>query len=171
MRRVMNCTILALCCFAFVVSSVSADVVIRLPNGQVIVVPAPVNVQVTKPGVIVEAPFTKVVVNKTLPLPDAKKTNAAEPPLPLPRTVTKVNEVAMTPSDFAKTFKPSSTAAEYEVLFQHPVSDIPVTVTFSLPAGTPQVSFSGNVLRFDYGQGRVVVVNFEDGSKVMVSQR
>ena len=178
MRRILICSLLALSCFAFVAAPASADIVIRTPDGRLIVVPAPVNVQVGPPGVLVEAPFTKVIVNKAIP--DVKKMDAAEPPLPPPTPlpdknpppVAKAAEViGVIPSDFAKTFKPASIAATYEVTFQHPVSNSPVNVAFTLPSGSPTVTYNANALRFDYGQGREVELRFEAGGKVAVMQK
>jgi len=59
----------------------------------------------------------------------------------------------LTLEEFAATFKPE--AGTYEVLFVHPVSKKPVTVTFTLPPGCTRVRCDKREIEFDYGNKEI----------------
>jgi hypothetical protein len=202
MRRIMLTALLSCGSLALLVPSVLADVIIRGPFGQ-IVVRSPVDVRVgpgvfvgvpPRPGVlpgapiVINAPFTSVIVGKPAPViamppPDAVPPDSVvlPPPTPLPGNgapgtdvmppPTPVTPAAVAPHEFVKTFKPSPTAASYEVVFLHPLSHKAVPVTFNLPEGNPSVRQHLNTVVFDYGSGRQVEIRFQLGGKVEVSSR
>lgn len=59
----------------------------------------------------------------------------------------------LTLEDFAATFKPEP--GTYEVLFVHPVSKKPVTVTFTLPPGCTKVKTDKREITFEYGKQNI----------------
>jgi hypothetical protein len=87
------------------------------------------------------------------------------PPAPTP-SVSPVVPRPLTLEEFGATFQP--VPGTYEVLFLHPCSKKPVTVTFTLPPGNPKMKIDKREIEFDYGKfevrlrfrifGRVAVV-------------
>jgi hypothetical protein len=62
---------------------------------------------------------------------------------------------ALTLAEFASAFKP--VAGTHQVLLLHPVTNEPVNVTFTLPAGEPRVQVLRRDLIFDYGRHEVEI--------------
>jgi hypothetical protein len=87
------------------------------------------------------------------------------PPAPTP-SVSPAAPRPLTLEEFGATFQP--VPGTYEVLFLHPCSKKPVTVTFTLPPGNPKMKVDKREIEFDYGKfevrlrfrifGRVAVV-------------
>jgi hypothetical protein len=126
-------------------TAAQADVVVRGPFGGQIVVTAPPDV------VVSPAPVVPV-------MPPAQ-------PAPQPLVATTG---PILPHDFARTFQPR--AGTFTVVFLHPRTNQPVTVAFTLPQGSPRVSYVANSLLFDYGQHEVEI-RFQILGKVKVLQR
>jgi hypothetical protein len=75
----------------------------------------------------------------------------------------------MTLKEFAASFKPSPSGGKYEVVLKHPTTGKPVTVSFTLPPGTPKKVTAGRLkLEFHYARGRPVVVRFFRNGNVVV---
>jgi hypothetical protein len=71
----------------------------------------------------------------------------------------------LTLEEFCASFKP--VPGTYEVLFLHPVSKKPVTVTFTLPPGCLKVRCEKREIEFDYGD-REIRLRFRLFGKVAV---
>jgi hypothetical protein len=93
-----------------------------------------------------------------VPIPKPGQTDFFVPvPLPQPQAH------AMSHREFADTFKPAP--GSYEVVLTHPVTNKPVNVTFTLPAGTPsKVRVLPRRIAFDYGRQTVLILFQGDGT-------
>ena len=159
MRRTICVLAISLCSVAPFASTARADVILRGPFGGLIVVPSSSDVRVGPGGVaVVPAPVPVVPQQPTLPPAPVPFVPAPQPAVAVP----------VLPQDFAKTFKPA--AGSYQVLFVHPRSGQPVTVSFVLPAGNPRVYYMPGSLVFDYGR-HDVEIRFRIGGGVAVLQR
>jgi hypothetical protein len=138
-----------------------ADFVLRVPY---------VTVAVGRPGVTVQvgggAPLSFCPAAPA-PKPAPAVVPAADPapnpfivPVP-PAAPTK----GLTLDEFAAGFRP--VAGTHEVVFLHPGSGQPVTVTFTLPEGSPKVRVHKREIVFDYGK-HDVEVHFRIGGRVQV---
>jgi hypothetical protein len=105
---------------------------------------------------------TEPVPSRLVPPVQTTPTKAAAPP-------TKAETQVMTLDEFASSFKPSPLGGKYEVVLKHPTTGKPVTVSFTLPAGTPKKISAGRLrLEFRYDRGRPVVVRFFRNGNVVV---
>ena len=187
MRNTGLAVVLATGGLAIGAAPAAADVIIRGPFGRMIVVAAPVDVQLGS-GTTKSVPAPAVSrTGPTTPEPPIVSTSrpVVRPEmevdtLPLPQVLPPVKgsvslstpppaaAAPIPPRDFAKIIKPAP--GRYEVLFQHPVNKQSVNVGFELPPGTPRVSYCCNSLVFDYGRHEVEI-RFKLGGKVVVTQR
>jgi hypothetical protein len=125
-----------------------------------------VRVQVGHGGVYVQAPGVTVNV----PRPPAV---GAQPVLPLPRAVEPGPDVPPPPpapagavvptlSQFAQALVPQP--GRHEAVVLHPATGRPVTVAFTLPAGTPrQIRVRRWRVVMDYGRHNVTIVFLRNG--------
>jgi hypothetical protein len=146
----------------------AADVYIRGPFGGRIWVPSDDDVRVSPRGVVVvpaPPPPPPIMVVPVVPVEPVPRVYVQPVPQPAPQPAVVT---AVSPADFARTFKPAP--GSYTVTFVHTRSGQPVTVTFDLPAGNPQVSYFAHSLVFDYGRTEVEI-RFQVGGKVRVTQR
>jgi hypothetical protein len=92
---------------------------------------------------------------------------ASPQPGPAPATIPPPAPRALTPGEFAASFKPGP--GNYEVVLLHPRSGQPVQVNFALPPGEPRkVHVSRLHLIFDYGR-QEVTIRFLLGGRVRIS--
>jgi hypothetical protein len=182
MLRQFTFASLALLGLAVGVSPARADVIVRVPF---------VGVYVGPPGVSVRAPFFRlnvpsgppVVVLPAQPVPVVPGSPNVPPPLPqepvalqpppLPVPPPPSAVVAGRPqtlNEFAASFKPAP--GTYETVLINPVTQNPVKVTFSLPAGNPKIRVFPRRLEFDYGSRRQSVeIRFDRKDRVHVQSR
>lgn len=132
------------------------------PGGPRVAVKAPlVRVWVGHPPPQVVVPAYPPVILATavpqaVPVPPPAPPVAVPPPPP-PVPVTPVPEGRpQTLREFASTFRPAP--GTWQATLLHPRTGAPVTVTFTLPAGTPRVIVGPRALEFDYGRTSVVIV-------------
>jgi hypothetical protein len=166
MRRTLLVGTLTLVAVGLAAAAARADVIVRGPFGGRIVVASPTDVYVG-PGVLVGPPAVVVPAQP----PPVIVTPAPVVVTPAPIVVTPAPVVpvaAITPRDFAQTFK--AVPGTYTVTFLHPVTEVPVPVTFTLPQGQPRVLCVGHSLIFDYGKHEVEI-RFKLGGKVVVNNR
>jgi hypothetical protein len=84
-------------------------------------------------------------------LPPLPAVPPAQPAPPLPPPPAAVPARPPTLAEFAAAFQPAP--GTYEVVLTHPVTGTPVTVAFTLPAGSPRkVHVRRRELEFDYGR-------------------
>jgi hypothetical protein len=135
-----------------------ADFVLRVPF---------VTVEVGRPGVTVQVGRVPLSFCRPAPTPaPAAVVPADQPPSPFAVPVPPpVSSKALTLDEFATAFKP--VAGTHEVVLLHPGSGQPVTVTFTLPEGSPQVRVLKRQIVFDYGK-HDVEVHFRIGGRVQV---
>ena len=144
----------------------SAQVVVRAPF---------VRVQVGG-GVWVRAPFVNIYVPSSprycLPPPVAIPAPASPAPEQLPapsRDPEKTEPTSLQPAtearpltidEFASAFQPRE--GNHEVVLLNPLTGVPATVQFSLPAGSPRnVVVSRRELAFVYESGQLVRIRFD----------
>ncbi len=163
MRRT---AILALGALLALTSTVPAQVFIRVPF--VTVQAGPGGAYVRTPFVTVDAggrmlpPSTVIVQPAPLPAPSPiviapKQLETVPPP-----ALVKVPTLA----EFATSFV--ARAGTHEVTVIHPVTGRPVTVSFTLPDGTPKkIDVKRREIDFDYGRSSVTI-RFMAGGKVSV---
>jgi hypothetical protein len=136
-------------------------------------------------GVVVRAPFVRVVVPPRPPMPvplpppvpaTPPVTDGSPPPVPkeeqllVPpgKAVPTPAARAVTPGEFvagAKPFRPG----RYDVTFVHPTTKRPVRVEFELPVSPRRVSVTGSRIDFRWGIGRGFSLYFNDDGTVQVA--
>jgi hypothetical protein len=143
--------------------------VVVVPPPPIEVVPAPV-----VPAPAPTAPTPAPLVPGPTPLvpvptpPPGTPSPAAPLPPPGVAPAPGAAPAALTLQEFARTFRPAP--GTYQVTLLHPRTGQPLTITFTLPAGTPQVYVGQRFLEFDYGSSRVTIV-FPLGGGVRVRYR
>ena len=167
MRPLIRFCLPALAFVAGLTSSGRAEVIVQVPF---------VTVQAGPGGVFVRAPFVNlqlpryVVVPTPMPPPSPPERIGDPIPVPLPKPgqtdfavpVPLTRSEATTPPthrEFANTFKPAP--GNYEVVLLHPVTNKPVQVSFTLPAGqVRKVRTFPRQINFDYDGRRDVTIRF-----------
>ena len=184
MKRFLGYAALALIIGTGAISSADAQVFVRAPFVRVqvgggVYVRAPfVNLYVP-PRPVIMAPYMPPPVTYAPPMPRLVESPPPQviPPQPAPQPKPQQNDdpepiqqgQAPTLEQFAKSFQPK--AGNYAVTIINPVTNEPVMVRFSLPAGNPrQVHLRRNEIEFDYGIRRFVRIEF-DNEGVMVTTR
>jgi hypothetical protein len=133
-----------------------SNVYVRVPFIGVVVgsPPPPPPVVVTPPPVVVQPVPPPAVVVQPAPPPVVVQ------PAPQPALLQP-----LTPAQFAQVFRPA--AGTYEAILVHPLTKVPVRVSFTLPPGTPRVTAGPRFVEFDYGHTRVII-SFVIGGGVRV---
>jgi hypothetical protein len=102
------------------------------------------------------------VPSRLVPPVKTTATREAAPPA-------KATGEVLTLKEFASSFKPSPEGGKYDVMLKHPTTGKPVTVSFTLPPGTPKKITAGRLrLELRYAKGRPVVVRFFRNGSVVV---
>jgi hypothetical protein len=183
MKRTFLTPALALLLAAALGPAARADFEIRVPF---------VHIRVGRPTII-QAPFVRLVLPGRSCMPAVAPRSAVvlpgdPPPVPTetvpvrrvpPVQTTPTREAAppaakapaevMTLKEFAASFKPSPSGGKYDVVIKHPTTGKPVTVSFTLPPGTPKRVTAGRLkLEFRYARGLPVVVRFFRNGNVVV---
>lgn len=172
MTRTLRTLLPALAAFAGLTSSARAQVTIQVPF---------VTVQTGNGGVYVRAPFVNLQIPRSIIVAQPVETppppeRLGEPiPVPLPKpgqTDFSVPVPVLRPTvarpqthrEFVETFKPAP--GSYEVTLLHPITEKPVLVSFTLPAGQARnVRSWPRQINFDYGGRRDITIRFlADGS-------